>query len=291
LRQTHVTRRLTFALLVPLLVLAAAAVPDDRAAAPGSPPGLSVDLRVMSFNIAHGWGDLDRTAEVIADSGAEVIALQEVDVAWGERSDFADQAQELADTLDMHVFFAPIYTYEPVDEGLPPQQYGLAMLSEYPIVDATNHEIARLSTQDEDPQPEPMPGFPHVTVNVRGVEVDVYNTHLDFRGDPFVREEQVADMLEVIGDDPGPAVLMGDLNAPPGAPELGPLFEVFDDAWQLAGDGDGFTFPAPDADARIDYVLTSPDLDVTAASVIETDASDHRPVVADVLMARETGRS
>ncbi|GAA4951635.1 hypothetical protein GCM10023238_17450 [Streptomyces heliomycini] len=40
-----------------------------------------------------------------------MIGLQEVDVHWGARSDFADEARALAGKLDMRVFFAPSTTW------------------------------------------------------------------------------------------------------------------------------------------------------------------------------------
>jgi len=40
-------------------------------------------LRVMTFNIHAGHGDLTRTAAVIRESHADVVALQEVDVHRG----------------------------------------------------------------------------------------------------------------------------------------------------------------------------------------------------------------
>ena len=57
----------------------------------------------VSYNIHHEVGedgalDPGRISEVIRAAGADVVALQEVDRHWSERSDFADQASELAGT-------------------------------------------------------------------------------------------------------------------------------------------------------------------------------------------------
>ena len=80
-----------------LLICAALAVVAACASVhKGSADG---DLRVMTWNIAAGHGDLSKIAEVIGKSGAEIVALQEVDVRWSERSAFADQADSLAKLL------------------------------------------------------------------------------------------------------------------------------------------------------------------------------------------------
>jgi len=257
----------------------------------------AVQLRVASYNIAAGRDadgtfDIASTAEAIETIEADVVALQEVDVHWGERSLDLDLAEELAVALGMHVAFAPIYSNDPVDDGGPRAEFGVAVLSDYPIVDFTNHEITRLSTQDEDPVPAPGPGFAEVTIQARAARVHVYSTHLDYRGDPTVREMQVDDTLEILAeDDPGATqILMGDFNATPDAAELAPLWQELTDAWTVAGEGDGFTFPATAPDRRIDYVAVSDHVSVQGAFVPDhgpaATSSDHRPTVVDLAVPR-----
>lgn len=83
----------------------------------------------------------------------------------------------------------------------------------------------------------------------------------------------------------GPHALLGDFNARPTAPELAPLFQHFRDAWAAGGDGEGFTFPVQEPNARIDFALVSPDLRVDAATVPSQLGSDHLPLVAEVRTA------
>lgn len=272
------------------VALLALALLDGEAVAKPQAPDRA--LTMMSYNIHTGIGmdrklDLQRTADEIRASGAEAVGLQEVDVRWSSRSNFEDQAKALAEELDMNYFFAPIYSFDPTEPGGPRREYGLAILSEYPILSAENHDITRLSTQSASPTPEPAPGFPEVVLNVRGVKVHFYDTHLDYRADPTVRRMQVDDMLEIMAEDDGPKVLAGDLNAPPEAPELARLFEVMNDSWMAQGDGSGYTYPAGNPTKRIDYVLTSPDVGVESVSVPDTLASDHRPVVAELSLPGE----
>ncbi|MEV7862373.1 endonuclease/exonuclease/phosphatase family protein [Streptomyces hirsutus] len=272
-------------------VLFAAAAPATAAGAgvPGT-DAPSVLLRVATYNIHAGAGedgvfDLDRTARALRDLDADVVGLQEVDVHWGDRSDFVDEARALAGKLGMRVFFAPIYDLDPAAEGGERRQYGVAVLSRYPVTEAENHEITRLSTRTPDPVPAPMPGFAEVTVNVRGAQVHVYSTHLDHRADPSVREAQVADMLDVLAADRGPKILVGDFNAEATAPELASLWQRLRDA----APGSGGTYPAVDPVKRIDLVAVSPDITVAGAEAVATEASDHRPVVTD-LRIRRRGR-
>lgn len=266
----------------------------DTAAQDNSENARSVTVKVMTYNIHAGIGsdgnyDIDRIADVIEASEADVVGLQEVDVNWGARSNFDDELELLAEKLGMHAFMAPIYNQDPINEGDPRRKYGVAVLSKYPIIDASNREITRLSTQDDDPEPGLAPGFAETVINAKGAIFSLYVTHLDYRGDPYVRELQVDDMLDIIPEK-GDAMLVGDMNATPDAPELQPLFNRFQDAWDESGKGDGHTFSAVSPSKRIDYILTSPGMESSNAEVIDTLASDHLPVITDVTLTRGGGR-
>ncbi|MGC9497735.1 endonuclease/exonuclease/phosphatase family protein [Streptomyces sp. WG7] len=255
--------------------------------------GAAVPLRIATYNIHAGTGsdgvfDLDRQAAALRALDADVIGLQEVDVHWGARSQGLDTAEELARRLGMRVSFAPIYSLDPVEAGDPRREYGVTVLSRFPVRSATNHEITRLSTQDPNPVPAPAPGFGEVTLKVRGVPVQVFVTHLDYRSDPAVRVAQVADTRRIMAREraelPGARqVLLGDFNAEPTAPELAPLWRELRDA----GTGTGGTYPAAAPVKRIDYVAVGEGVRVRGASVpAEAVASDHRPVVAEVSLTR-----
>ncbi|NUW02183.1 endonuclease/exonuclease/phosphatase family protein [Streptomyces sp. CAI 127] len=282
---------LAASLLGALLAPPAAATSAHRSPSGGTDgvggAGGGLPLRVATYNIHAGAGmdgvfDLDRQTAELRSLNADVIGLQEVDRHWGSRSEWRDLARELARRLRMYVSFAPIYSLDPAEPGGPRAEYGVAVLSRHRIVSAENHEITRLSTQDPNPVPAPAPGFGEVVVRVLGLPVHVYVTHLDYRPDPAVRVAQVADTRRIMAEDRGPKILLGDLNAEPAAPELAPLWRELTDA-----DPGAPTFPAQDPVKRIDFVAVSKDrAGVRRAWVPESLASDHRAVVADLLLRR-----
>src|SRR5699024_12267224 len=121
-----------------------------------------LEITVGTYNVQAGINndgkyDLDSTAETIRKSGADIIGLNEVDVHWGSRSEFDNVVKILANELGMEYFFAPIYNLDPSNPEDPNRQYGVAILSKYPIVHAENHYMTILSTQDPDPSPHMMP--------------------------------------------------------------------------------------------------------------------------------------
>ena len=247
--------------------------------------GSEIPLRVMTYNIRSGNGNLVGTADAIRASAPDLVALQEVDVHWAERSNFVDQAAALGEELRMQVRFARIYQFAGARPQDPPREFGIALPSKFPILDWSNHIITRLSTQEENPVPVPLPGFLEAKLDVSGTPMRVFDTHLDYRADPRARQQQVADMLAYIGDTSAPTLLFGDLNAPPDAPEIQPLLERLHDAWPTSA-GPGLTDPADEPQKRIDYVLVSKHFRVQSATVPVTLASDHRPVVVDLILTR-----
>ncbi|MEU8227911.1 glycoside hydrolase family 3 N-terminal domain-containing protein [Kribbella sp. NPDC048915] len=278
--------------------------PDSTEPAPVLHPfghGLTFDprtvrLTVASYNIHAGAGednvfDLERTARAIKALDADLVGLQEVDVHWGDRSEWLDTITELATKLGMYPAFAPIYDLDPPAEGQPRRQYGVGVLSRFPLVRVQNHEITRLSTQDPNPVPAPAPGFLEVEVDVRGRRLHVYSTHLDYRADPAVRQLQVADTLRILAQDRRQdlQILVGDFNAEADAPELARLWTRLKDSWTAAGAtaGGPNTYPAVAATKRIDFVTVGRGLTVRSAQVtpelpLAETASDHRPIIADL---------
>ncbi|MGI8415208.1 MAG: endonuclease/exonuclease/phosphatase family protein, partial [Nakamurella sp.] len=239
----------------------------------------------------HGAGsdavfNLDRTAAAIRAEHPDVVALQEVDATWDTRSNFVDEPQALARALHMYVFLAPIYDTPPTSVGAADRRYGVAILSKYRIDSSQDHQITRLSTQVANAVPVPAPGFAEIAIRVHGVELHVYDTHLDYRADPSVRVTQVAETRQYIDNDPAPKILMGDLNANPQSPELAPLLADLTDVWSLLGQPHPASYPASTPTDAIDFVLVSKGIGVKNAAVVNTLASDHRPEVADLVLPR-----
>jgi hypothetical protein len=67
---------------------------------------------------ALGVAPADAAPGALRALDADVIGLEEVDVHGGERSEYADEARELAAKLGMRVFFAPIYDVDPHPNSL-----------------------------------------------------------------------------------------------------------------------------------------------------------------------------
>jgi endonuclease/exonuclease/phosphatase family metal-dependent hydrolase len=267
-------------MFISTLLAAAALAGLTAGAAPAvEPQAPDRELSVASYNIHHGAGvdgllDLERIATDIEGGGAEVVGLQEVDRHWSSRSEFVDQAAWLGERLGMHIAYAANLDLDPPAEGLPRRQYGTAVLSEFPILWSRNTLLPR-------PRGGEQRGLLEAVLNVRGVRVRLANTHLQHNSaeERLAQSQRIAELLAGAQE---PTVLVGDLNARPEAPELAPLWPYVEDAWARGGEGSGYTYPAESPDRRIDYVLVTPEVEVRAAEVLASPASDHLQVVAEV---------
>lgn len=239
----------------------------------------TVEVTIMSYNIGFGQFGIDNVAETIRNTNADIVALQEVDVMWSVRSDFMDQASYLAEALEMELFYAPIYEFPDTLNRGGSRRFGLAFLSRTPFQSTINHSISRLSTQDTLNQMKLMPGFPEIRVKIGNQVVGIFNTHLDFRKDPRVRQQQITEMLSIMESYDGPTILMGDFNAMPDSDELKPIFDRLTNATTTESSS-LYTFPADSATRQIDYITYSDHFTLQSIFVVSSGASDHLPIVA-----------
>jgi endonuclease/exonuclease/phosphatase family metal-dependent hydrolase len=248
-----------------LAVLIAGAQPAARAQAAGA------TLKVLTWNI-HSE-DPDRLAEVIEATGADVVALQEVDV-YRTRSGCRHQAFDIAGHLGMHVRFgANIRSGEECGNARR-ALYGDALLSRHPILEWRHVLLPNHGGEQR--------GLTEAVLNVGGQRVRVVSTHLEY-GSASERKAQAEAVVGHLEGSAEPVVVMGDLNGEPDDSGLAPLRDAFTDAWAAAGDGDGYTNPARAPHRRIDYVFFR-GLSPTRVEVVDSTASDHLAVRADLVL-------
>jgi vancomycin resistance protein VanJ len=105
------------------------------------------------------------------------------------------------------------------------------------------------------------------------------------------RLAQARALAAVLRGSARPLVVCGDLNAPDSSAVLQRLFAIgLGDAFASAGRGYGYTYGHTLRPAfsflRIDHVLVSDGVEVVRAFVGGKDASDHRPMIADLRLPR-----
>ncbi len=227
-------------------------------------------LRILSYNIHHAEGvdgvlDVDRIAEVIRQSGADIIALQEVDQRV-RRSEGVDQPQQLAELLGMHVAFGGNIELEGGN-------YGNAVLSRFPILHATNH----LLPNDDGGEQR---GVLQVELGLsESRRMTLLATHLDHRSQNQ-RMSSATFISNLAASIEHPVCLAGDLNATPDSPVL----QRLEQHWTNSSERLHPTIPVTNPKQQIDFVLfwrnslnADDGIQPTQTRVLEnTVASDHR---------------
>ena len=237
-----------------------------------SPVFAKTTLRVMTYNIHVGVGmdkklDLQRIADVINHERPDLVGLQEVDRGV-KRTEGKDEIAELAAMTHMQYAFAPNLDFQG-------GKYGVAILSRFPIKN-TVHRMFENKRETE------RRGMLLVEVEVDRKPLTFVTTHLDYQfedGRLFETEQ----LLRYLTDVKGPLIVVADLNDVPSGSSYQLLRTKFDDAWVASrASGDGLSYPADKPVKRIDHIFSSRGVRAKKAWVVETQASDHVPVVVEL---------
>jgi vancomycin resistance protein VanJ len=232
-------------------------------------------IRVITYNLGAGLADPQRTADLLRDSGADIIGLQELTL---------DQMVVLQNQL------SDLYPYEHVHPTAP----SLALFSKYPITEVEewfgprdfNAKYLRFKLDvNEHPLNVIVMRF-----KTPRLEIDAANGHFDYYTWPN------ADDLAAIAPEIHPAVLLLDMNGTDQSENYQTLSRVgFHDAFFMVGSNYGATFPARSDGwhqfpinipplVRIDYILFSDEIIPVTAQTLPATGSDHLPVMADLLL-------
>lgn len=236
-------------------------------------------LSVMSFNISSGLTldeslDLELTASVIEKSGADIAGLQEVDQNFSDRTDFTDQVKWLANRLGMHAAFGPNLIAYPSIDRFPLQAYGNATLSRHPVKSYRNHLLEKLELGSESEQR----GLLEATIEVEGESIAFFNTHLSLNRKQL--KLNIEELLGIIRQKKLPAILTGDFNAAPDSPHIKRVEEELNNVFETAAEQPETYKKEGDHGQKIDYIFCSRHWEVLSMERIETEASDHWPILA-----------
>ena len=237
-------------------------------------------LRVMTANLLVSNRDVSRASALIAVEEPDIVALQEVSppmAAHLERSLREDYPYQVLLPSDL-------------SDGL-----GIGLLSRYP-----------LHAEPETGWYSHVCGCQRVTVDVSGQTLSLVNAHpppptigyvrvrsvsLPVSFDGRTTSRMIEAALDGIDVHQRPVIVAGDLNTSDRQPMYRRLRRDLLDAYREAGWGLGNTFPALGFEGilgvsviRIDYILHNASFATRAAWTGTIPGSDHRYVVADLLL-------
>jgi endonuclease/exonuclease/phosphatase (EEP) superfamily protein YafD len=238
-------------------------------------------LRVMSWNSYHHNENSAAFQQSVLDLQPDLVAIQEIGT---------EMAADLPQMLGEYFPYREVYATGGAS--------GMAILSRYPFLTTEPPDIRwRVETCN----------CQQVTIDVAGQPVTVINMHpwpprmqfshwgrfplmTDYNTanqDPIVQR-----LLARIDAAESPLLVVGDLNTSERQPNYWRLRVHLRDAFADAGWGLGYTFPSRGRVSgiplfpfiRIDYVFYDPAWTALSARTGAIDGSDHRYVVADLVL-------
>jgi len=256
----------------------------------GSPDAGSGSFRLMTWNAKafkySTVADRDqRIAIELLEHDADVIVLQDAD-------DYARPEATLPEPVALALRGRTIYRHD---------EYVVA--SRLPLSGCQPHPM---------PVTDDVRYFVHCTLRVGETEIDLVTAHLlspraglnaarrewfdgglsEWRQNYQDRLSQVDALMRHLAGRQRPLILAGDLNAVEASPVVRSLKGLgLRDAFASAGRGFGFThghsLKPRFSFLRIDHALVSPQIGVVASRAGGREASEHRPVIADLLARRD----
>lgn len=267
-------------------------------------------LSVVIFNIAHGRGPVDsnleeggqqkreriqRIAEFLQQTDADIIILNEVDFSstW---SGHQNQAQAIA--------AAAGYPFRGEQRNLDFRfiygswKFGNAILSRFPISSSTVIDYPPVRWWE-----------PYLVGKKRGAmfsvklpndqTINVVPVHLEHRSEE-ARFESANNIIEAVSQNKAPTVVGGDFNSTPtgmsgtrSVEGLGNTIDLLNrsellNGPTLEGTDNDFTYPSDEPRIAIDWIFTTQNSELIEHRVIQSDLSDHLPVLARIRLDSAT---
>jgi vancomycin resistance protein VanJ len=238
----------------------------------GDRPG----LRIMTLNLLCRPRSIDATVRAIRESDADIVMLQEVIPAMGE-----PLGPELLDD----------YPYQAIYPST--RARGAAVLSRLPFEKEQRFQLSSKGWYGQE-----------IHVSWAGRRVALFNVHLmspmvrfGRRGWPFnsvPRAKEMRRLIDLLPVDDLDVVVAGDFNLTDQSPDYRSIRAYLNDAFDDAGSGFGFTYPAATPHGkklyerhspplvRLDHVFYQGRLRARSARVGPNGDSDHFSVIVEL---------
>lgn len=237
--------------------------------------------RIVSYNIHSGVGrdkqhDYKRIGQFLANTGADVVLLQEMDTRSAQR----ETAQDVEDICANHVFqMAPSPAIREAHGW-----YGNAVLSRFKVLSQEVIDVSQTGRQPRNVQV--------VVLQTEKGPLTVVNTHkglkkLERRSQFTLLHDYLAKRLE---DKPTPLVLAGDFNE----------WQFFSKAFTsldslLVQHKVGATFPSQFPIFSLDRVWVTSDIQVKGVTKVKNARtkvmSDHLPIQVDIVLPEKDNKT
>ncbi|HVX90590.1 MAG TPA: endonuclease/exonuclease/phosphatase family protein [Candidatus Paceibacterota bacterium] len=241
-------------------------------------------MKLLQWNI---WNreDVENTLKLLREVDADILCLQELTAGDSESNNGADLPARIAAELGLNYVFAPAS-----DEA--GKKYGDGIFSRFPIISSVSSCI-----QDPPPREKEEDYSSECRVYVEAsiqLEDDVLNvgtSHMSYTDRFGTTEAKIAEtnkLLETLKQKKERFIFAGDLNATPDTYTVTEISKVLTHCGPNMSEKTWTTkpfaykgFEETQLNWRLDYCFATPDITITSSKIIQTDYSDHLPVLIE----------
>jgi endonuclease/exonuclease/phosphatase family metal-dependent hydrolase len=222
---------------------------------------MPASLHVATFNVHSFRAGVDAAAQAVSPANPHLLLIQEC----GSRR----RVRRFARKLGLEVLSSHRPFHRVRNAILYPLEWRLAAFEA--------HDLSRQGRMLRR-------GLIAADLRGSGVRVTAVSAHLGLSGPERKRHAQ--ELTDYLAAVQGPVVLGLDLNEETDGPAGKWIQDRLFDAWGVAGEGGGETFPARDPSARIDFLFVTEGVRVDRVWLSRgpeaATASDHRAVFAEI---------
>jgi len=240
-----------------------------------------MQISLLQWNIWYKE-DIRSVARFLREHPADVICLQELTIQ--RTPEVGHGPDYIAKQLGFY------YAYKEIDlgEGKMPMANGI--FSRYPIVN-TNWQWVNTPTGTGHYDDE-YRAYIEAMIEIDGKRITVATTHLSYTNH-FVhtarKAQETNNLAAILHTKQQNYILTGDFNATPDSPTIqkisGILHNVGPDLTEPTWTTKPFSYDGFDETQlrwRLDYIFATPEVQVVQAQILQTDYSDHLPIMAHI---------
>lgn len=270
-------RRLALALALPAVAIGVTFAPVFLPNRQTVPPPNSLFLKVMSFNL-HYIKETSGVVEIVRQEEPDILLIQEL---------HPDAVESLFDELQNLYAKQGLDVVDQVNTVIQTEiGFNQAILSRYPVKHiSADFDKGRVQK---------------VIIETPSGSIAVWNVHPlpPFLFPPEWHDHQISHLSADIAAMKGPLIVGGDFNATDQSITYQAISQYLLNAYQEAGQGLGFSYPAPPYTFmdlplpkgplwRIDHIFYSQDFIANNARIVTNGGgSDHFPIVAELSLVK-----